>query len=118
MDLAQPDIPQTTATPIAAMPAVPTVTNSAADAAAPSAAPADWPKVAGLLLKLQLDSDGHVLQVVVAQSGGDPLRDAIAVMQVKKRQLRINPPLSPGQTLWVDYVLNYGKTDENSTFVP
>lgn len=117
--LTQPELPAATEAPvptpeapalsIALMPSGPPVAPTApASPVAPTTSTPAWVLTTGLLLKIEVNADGWVTQVVVARSGGDPLRDAVLVMELKKKQLKLNPPLAAGQTAWFDYALDYG----------
>lgn len=65
----------------------------------------------GMLINLQVNAAGHVINVVIARSGGNPAVDRLIAGQMRQRIFSLNPPLTAGQTAWIQLLYNYGSQD-------
>jgi hypothetical protein len=77
-----------------------------------------FPSKRGLILHILADSNGHAVQIIKEQSGGDPVRDTVIIEQVKRQVIQMNPPIPAGQQRWGDYLFDYGAVDSSSGVVP
>lgn len=118
LDIVQPDLPAAPApsVPIAAMPApapVGPADHSIQVDTMPAVAQAidqmDQHLIGGpgLVVAALIDSDGHVVQVVREQSGGDDIQDAAVMETMKQRIIQMNPPVPAGQKRWGEFRFNY-----------
>lgn len=61
----------------------------------------------GLVVTALVNSDGHVLQVVREQSGGDDVQDAAIMETLKQKVVKMSPPVPPGQQRWGEFRFDY-----------